>query len=69
VYAYTSSDGHEFSLHWRDGEALVKGHFSDQARQELARLAEGLKANLIGDENEKYTAAAPRPTGWQRLTS
>jgi hypothetical protein len=58
VFAWTCDDGTVVSLHWRHGQVLVAGAFSDTATRSLARLAESLNANLLGDEGERYD---PKP--------
>jgi hypothetical protein len=58
VFAWTCDDGTVVSLSWRHGEVQVAGAFSDAATRSLARLAESLHANLVGDDHERYE---PKP--------
>jgi hypothetical protein len=55
AWTYTSSDGKDFSLSWRNGIVDVTGRFSDQACRELAGLATALGAQLVGDEGESFS--------------
>jgi hypothetical protein len=58
VFGWTCDDGTVVSLSWRHGEVQIAGAFSDAATRSLARLAESLNANLVGDEHERYD---PKP--------
>jgi hypothetical protein len=57
IFSWTCDDGTVVSLCWRHGEVRVAGA-SDAATRSLARLAESLNANLLGDDGERYD---PKP--------
>ena len=63
VFACVCRDGVETSLTWSDGRIRVKGVQNNIGALELAKVAEDLEANLIGDDGERYTTvglARPR---------
>ena len=56
VYEYRCAAGYPVSLTWGDGAVAVKGLADEDGARELLPLAAGLRANLVGDDGERYTA-------------
>ncbi len=63
VFAYACGDGIEVSLTFDGAQINVKGVLDDLGALELAKIAEDLQANLIGDDGERYTTAGIVPRG------
>ncbi|GGO08317.1 hypothetical protein [Micromonospora parathelypteridis] len=60
-YVYTCADGSVVSMTWFEGAIDVKGHFGGDAYREFGSFAEDLRADLQGDDGERYTASGVLP--------
>ena len=56
VYEYRCAAGYPVSLTWGDGAVAIKGLADEAGARELLPLAAGLRANLVGDDGERYSA-------------
>ncbi|MFI7426662.1 hypothetical protein ACIBPB_06715 [Micromonospora sp. NPDC049836] len=61
IYEYACTDGSLVSLTWFEGAIEIKGHFEGEAYHEFGSIAEDLRANLQGDDGERYTASGVLP--------
>ncbi|MFF5181445.1 hypothetical protein ACFY2Q_25735 [Micromonospora sp. NPDC000316] len=61
IFEYTCVDGSVVSLTWFEGGIDIKGHFDSDPYREFSALATDLRANLQGDEGERYTADGVLP--------
>ncbi|KIR62761.1 hypothetical protein [Micromonospora haikouensis] len=61
IYEHVCTDGSLVSLTWFEGAIEIKGNFDGDPYREFGSIAEGLQANLQGDDGERYTASGVLP--------
>ncbi|MFI6331355.1 hypothetical protein ACIBBG_24000 [Micromonospora chersina] len=61
VYEHTCRDGTLVSLTWFEGAIEIKGQFGGDAYREFGSITEDLRANLQGDDGERYTSSGVLP--------
>ncbi|WP_435207201.1 hypothetical protein [Micromonospora sp. bgisy143] len=62
IFEYTCGDGSVVSLTWFEGGITIKGHFDSDPYREFGAIAGDLRANLQGDDGERYTADGVLPS-------
>ncbi|MFD1326096.1 hypothetical protein [Micromonospora sonneratiae] len=57
IFSHVCGDGSDVSLTWADGEIMIKGYFTTDPANEFVPMATDLRANVLGDDDERYTEA------------